>query len=41
MLHEMNKLTMNHVHHLSIEIVGKKPTQVPKSTPKILTKLLL
>ena len=34
-------LIMYHVHHLSTEMVGKTPTKVPKSTPNILTKLLL
>ena len=37
----MNMLIMYHVYHLRTEMEDKKPTKVPKSTPKILIKLLL
>ena len=37
----MNIFIMYHVHHLCMEIEGKKPTKVPKSTPNILTNPLL
>ena len=35
---EMNMLIIYHVHHLSTEMEGKKPTKVPKSTPKNASK---
>ena len=34
---KMNMLIMHHVHHLHTEMEDKKPTEVPKSVPKILT----
>ena len=37
----MKMLNMYYVYHLGTEMEGKKPTKVPKSIPKILTKLLL
>ena len=37
---EMNMLIIYHVHYLGTEMEVKKPTNVPQSTPKILTKLL-
>ena len=41
MLFVMNMVIMNHVHHLSAEIEGKKPIRMPESMPKILTELPL
>ena len=38
---EVHMLIMYHVHLLSTKVEGKKPTKVPNSTPKILTRLLL
>ena len=32
---EMNMSIMYHIPHLNIEMEGKRPIKVPKSTPKI------